>query len=93
MGLEDIPQDFADYFDINLGSAQVILSIAVMFAVVLPVMYLAKDKHQLPIIVSMFLVESLLVGIGWLPFWILIMTVAVTVMAIALLGSKMVTGE
>lgn len=93
MGLEDKPQDFADYFGINLGSAQIILSIVVIFAIILPMMYLAKDKHQLPIVISVFLAEILLVGIGWMPFWVLIATMAVSVMAITLLTSKIVTGD
>jgi len=93
MGLESIPSEFADYFEINLGSAQIILSIVVIFAIILPMMYLAKDKHQLPIVISVFLAEILLVGIGWIPFWVLIATMAVSVMAITLLTSKIVTGD
>jgi hypothetical protein len=40
----------------------------------------------------MFLVELLLVGITWLPFWVLIATVAVMAIAIALLGTNVVMG-
>jgi hypothetical protein len=43
-------------------------------------------------IVLLVLTESFLVGIGWLPFWLLIATVAVMAMAIASLGTKVVTG-
>jgi hypothetical protein len=43
-------------------------------------------------LVMLFLSMSLLVGIGWLPFWILIATVAVLALAIASLGTKVVTG-
>ena len=92
-GIEEIPAWLADAWGINLGTAQVIISIIVIFAILLPTMYLSQDKHQLPVIISLFLGEMLLVGIGWLPFWILIATVAVVVMSIALLGTKMVTGE
>ena len=91
--LENIPSLVADAWEITLASAQVLLSIVVMLAVLLPVMYLAKGKGSPSIeIIIIFLVMSLLVGITWLPFWILIATVAVMAISIALLGSKIVIG-
>ena len=93
MSLEDIPQGFADYFLINLGTAQVILSIAIIFAVLLPVMYLTNGKSTTMYLVMFVLVESLLVGIGWMPFWILITTIAVIALGLAMIGTKVVTGE
>ena len=93
-GLESIPVWFADAMDINLATAQVILSIVVLLTVLLPTMYLSRGSKSTTIeLVMLFLVESMLVGIGWMPFWILIATVAVMAMAIALLGTKLVTGE
>lgn len=69
------------------------MSIAVILAVVLPIMLLSKgEKSTFITSVLLFLVEALLVGIGWLPFWILIATVAVMAVAIALLGTRVVTG-
>ena len=92
--LESIPTWFADAMDINLAAAQVILSVAILLAVLLPTMYLSRGSKSTTIeLVMFFLVESLLVGIGWLPFWILIATVAVLGLAIASLGTKVVTGE
>ena len=70
-----------------------ILSIVVIFAVLLPVMYLSKGKNSLVLIVMLFLTESLLVGIDWLPFWLLIATVGIMAIAIAFLGTRVVTGE
>jgi hypothetical protein len=56
-------------------------------------MLLSKgEKSTFIISVLLFLVEALLVGIGWLPFWILIATVAVMAVAIAMLGTRVVTG-
>ena len=78
---------------ISLAAAQVILSIVVILAVLLPTMYLARGTRAITIeIVMLFLCECLLVGIGWLPFWILIATVAVLAFAIASFGTKLVTG-
>ena len=92
--LEDIPVYFADFLGINLGAAQIILSVIVLFSLLLPVMYLAKGTRALAIeLVVLFLGECLLVGMGWMPFWILIATVAVMAIAIALLGTKVVIGE
>jgi len=91
--LEDIPAYFADFMGISLEAAQVILSIVVILAVLLPTMYLARGTRAITIeIVMLFLCECLLVGIGWLPFWILIATIAVMAIAIAMLGTKVVTG-
>ncbi len=90
--LESIPTWFADAMDINLATAQVILSVAVILAVLLPTMYLSRGKQPISILVMLFLTESLLTGIGWLPFWLLIATVAVFALAIASLGTKLVTG-
>ena len=92
--LESIPVWFADAMDINLTTAQVILSLVILLTVLLPTMYLSRGSKSTTIeLVMLFLVESMLVGIGWLPFWILIATIAVMAMAIALLGTKLVTGE
>ena len=94
MGLEDIPSALADFFSINEGTAQVLLSISVIFALLLPTMVLAKGKNATTIyLIMLLLAESLLVGLGWLPFWILIATGAMMAVAIALMGTKVVTGE
>ena len=93
MGLEDIPSAFADTVGINEATAQVILSIAVIFALLLPTMYLAKGKNAMTLYLMVFLLaEALLVGLGWMPFWILIATVCVMAISVAFLGSK-ITGE
>ena len=95
-GLEDVPTWFSDFMNITLEAGQMILSITVIIAVLLPLLYLnmrgSGPTTNLPIIIMFFLTESLLVGIGWLPFWILIATLAVTALAIASMGTKLVTG-
>jgi len=91
--LESIPTWFSDTMNISLEAAQMILSISVILAILLPTMYLTRGTKSTTIILIMFfLSESLLVGIGWLPFWILIATVAVMALAVASLGTKVVTG-
>ena len=93
VSIEDIPALFADTWGITLESAQVLLSIVVILAILLPTMYLSKGTRALSIeIVMLFLAECLLVGIGWLDFWVLIATVAVMAIAIALLGARVVVG-
>jgi len=93
MGLEDIPVAFADYFGITETTAQVILSITVIFTLLLPTMYLSKGKSLTIYLMVFLLAECLLVGLGWLPFWILIATVAMMGIAMATLGTGAVTGE
>lgn len=92
MSLESIPTYFSDFFDISVEAAEIALSIMVIMAILLPVMYLSKGKSNLPTILIFYLVEGLLVGIGWLNFWILITTIVVLAAAVATLGTKVVTG-
>jgi len=92
VSLEDIPAAVADLWGITEASAQILLSIVVILAVLLPVMYLSKGKSEMIIIVMTFITITMLVGIGWLPFWILIAIVSVMAIAWAFLGSKVVVG-
>lgn len=94
MSLEDIPAAFAEAVGINEATAKVILSITVIFSLLLPTMLLARGKNATTIyLVIILLAECLLVGLGWMPFWILIATVAMMAVAIAFLGTRVVTGE
>ena len=92
ISLEDIPAAVAALWGITLASAQILLSIVVILAVLLPTMYLSKGSNEMVIIIMVFITISLLVGIGWLPFWILIAIVSVMAIAWAFLGSKVVVG-
>lgn len=94
MSLESIPTYFSDFLDITLEAGQAILSLVVILAVLLPILYLTRGKGSATILIIMFfLTETFLVGIGWMPFWVLIATVAVMALAIASLGTKAVVGE
>jgi len=93
MSLEDIPQVFADSVGINLLSGQVILSITVIFALLLPTMILTKGKAPTIYLMVFLLAECLLVGIGWLNFWILIITVVVLVIGMSRISAGIVTGS
>ena len=93
MSLEDIPQVFADTVGINLLSAQVILSVVLIFALLLPTMILTKGKAPTIYLMVFLLAECLLVGLGWLNFWVLIATVCIMVMSISAFGAKIVTGD
>ena len=94
MSLEDIPSAFADFVGINEGTAQVILSVVVIFTLLLPVMLLSKGKNTTTLtLIMLFLAECLCVGLGWLSFWILIGTVAMMAIAIAALGTGVVLGD
>lgn len=91
--LESIPTWFGDFTGISLEAAQAILSITVLLAVLLPTFILARGSNAITIqLVLLFFTEAFLVGIGWLPFWLLIATVAVLAFAVAIYGTKAVTG-
>lgn len=91
MSLEQIPTYFSDYMGITLEAAQAILSIVVILAVLLPILYLARGKYVLAAIMIFFLTEAFLVGIGWLDFWLLIGTLTVAAMGVATLGVNAIT--
>ena len=93
ISLEDIPAALADLWGITVASAQILLSIIVILAVLLPTMYLAKKSNAVMMeIIMVFITICFLVGIGWIPFWILIAIVSVMAIAWAFLGSKVVVG-
>jgi len=90
--LEDIPTWFSDYFGIVFEAGQVILSIIVILMVLLPVLLLTRGKGLTIPAVMFILTEAVLVGIGWLPSWIMILTVVVIALGIARFGTKMIGG-
>lgn len=94
MSLENIPDAFADAVGINLTTAQIILTLVLVAIIVFPVIYLARNVGNATtiILIFTFLSECLAIGLGWLPFWILIMTIAIVVLAISLPMSKLATG-
>jgi len=94
MSLTDIPSYFSDFTGINEGTAQVILSIIVIFAILLPTMILARGKNATTVYLIMTLLsECLLVGLGWMPFWILIATICMMALAVAVLGGGAIVGR
>jgi hypothetical protein len=93
MSLESIPTYLSDALDISLEAAQVILSIVVIFSLLLPVVIVTRGKSTMVYTITIFLTEAFLVGVGWLPFWILIATVAMMALAVATLGVDAVVGR
>lgn len=92
--LESIPTWFSDYLDISLEAGQAILSLIVILAAMIPILYLNRDRKGFVIeLFVFFFLEVFLVGIGWLGFWILIATVALMAIGIASLGTGMITGD
>ena len=93
MSLLVIKAGFADFVGTNEGTAQIILSVVVIFTILLPTMLLARGKNATTVwLIMTFLALVLLVGLGWVPFWILIATIALMAMSIAILGADTVTG-
>ena len=94
MSLEDIPTYFSDFLDISLEAGQALLSVVVILTVLLPTLILLRNRKGIVIELFLFvLIESFLVGIGWLPFWLLIATVAIMAFGIATLGVNAVVGR
>jgi len=93
MSLEDIPSYFAGATGINETTAQLILSLVVICFILFPYLILSKGNPN-PIItlILLFMGEAVSLGLGWSPFWIMIMFLVITGAGVAYLGAKAVTG-
>lgn len=93
MSLEDVPLYFSEFTGINETTAQLILSIIIIVAILFPYLILAhKNPSPLISLILVFLGESVTLGLGWSPFWIMIMFMLLTGLGVAALGAKAVTG-
>ena len=91
--LEDVPEAFGNFIGVNETTAQLILSIIIILALLLPSMILARGKNAVTVwLIMVFFGELIVLGLGWLPFWVLIMTISVTALSIALIGSNAIGG-
>jgi len=93
MDITDIPSYFADLTGMNETTAQLILSIFIIFLLLLPYIILTKGQPN-PIVSLMivFIALSIALGLGWAPFWIMIMMIVVLVAGVAYLGTRGVIG-
>ena len=67
----NIPQQLSQHLGISVFASQIILSAAVLLAIALP-LGIAKVKGILNLVV-LFVFMSVLVTIGWLPYWLMIL--------------------
>ena len=93
LDVTDIPSYFADLTGMNETTAQLILSVFIIFLFLLP--YIVLTKGQPNPIVSLMLIFiglSIALGLGWAPFWIMIMMLVILVAGVAYLGTRGVIG-
>jgi len=94
MQVTEIPELLGDYLGVPTATAQVILSLVVFLMVLLPVMLLSRGKKSITVeLVTIFLAECALVGIGWLPFWVLVMTAIIVALLWSKLGADLIGGD
>lgn len=93
MSITDIPAYFSEITGMNETTAQLLLSIFIVFLLLLPYIILTRGNPN-PIVSLMlvFIGLSIALGLGWAPFWIMIMMIVVLVAGVAMLGTKGVTG-
>lgn len=93
MSLEDIPSYLASTTGINETTAQLILTAVIICSLLFPYLIMTKgNPNTLITLILIFLGDSIALGLGWSPFWIMIMLIVLTVSGVALLGAKGVTG-
>lgn len=93
MSLEDVPSYFSDMTGLNEITAQLILSLVIICIVLFPYLILAHENPSPMIsLLLIFIGESITLGLGWSPFWLMIMFMVLTAFGVAVLGAKGVTG-
>lgn len=94
--LEDIPTLFAAAWGIDVISAQIIMSVFIIFAAVAPILVLRfmgkKDSGFNIELVTGFMAMLLCVGLGWLHVWVLIAAILVIAIAAAVFGTDVIIG-
>lgn len=92
--LQDIPSWLATAWGIDLISTQIIMSAVVLFMLVTPVMLVRKNRSGFNVeLLVGFFAEVLCVGLGWLHYWVLIVTIVIVAIAVAILGSEKIFGK
>ena len=93
MTITDIPSYFAGITGMNETTAQLILSVFVIFILLLPYVIVTKgEPNPLVSLMLVFIGLSIALGLGWAPFWIMLMMIVILVAGVAYLGAKGVTG-
>ena len=93
MSLEDVPSYFSIATGINETTAQLILSLVLVCIPLFSYLILAhKNPSPMISLIMVFMGEAISLGLGWSPFWIMLMFMVLTAAGIAFLGSKTVTG-
>ena len=93
MDITDIPAYFSGITGMNETTAQLILSVFIIFLILLPYVILTKgEPNPLISLMLVFIGLSIALGLGWAPFWIMVMMIVVLVAGVAYLGTKGVTG-
>ena len=91
--IEEIPALLVDVWGIDLVVAQIILSTAIFFAVVLPIIIIRKDRSSFNIeVIGAFFALAICVGLGWLHVWVMIMAVVMTAIGAAAFGRDKILG-
>lgn len=74
INLTHIPIALADQMNIDLFPAQLFCSSVFMMIVIMPVSIIARSKRAsfIPEVAISLIVMGFLIGIGWLPYWFLI---------------------
>ena len=91
--IEDIPSWLSTAWGIDLISAQVILSVFVIAACIIPFIVLKKDHNDFKTeTVFLFIGMALCVALGWLPLWLMIVSIIIVAIAGAVLGGATLGG-
>ena len=93
MSITDVPSYFSDATGMNETTAQLILSVVVICIILFPYLIIARDKPSPMLsLLFVFLGEAITLGLGWSPFWVMIMFMVLTALGVATLGAKAVVG-
>lgn len=94
MSMTDVPSYFATATGLNVTTAQLFLSLMIIIGPLFAYLILSHPKSSNGVsLILVFIAECLTVGLGWLPFWILIMTIFIVMLSVAMFGTDAIVGS
>ncbi len=95
--LTDLPNGVADYFGIDVFSAEILVSaLFLLFTTMLCGVAFYKSQNSAvlyAVLVVDFVSMGFLVALGWLPYWIFLMVCLLVAILLAMQLRGMITGE
>lgn len=93
MSMTEVPSYFADMTGLNETTAQIILSLVIICMILFPYLVASKGKPDTTIsFILIFVALAISTGLGWSPFWLILICITIIALGWAMFGAKATTG-